>query len=108
VQLRELSRKVSSTVPQSEPLVVAGDFNDWGEHASDFLSEGAGLSEVFYQLKGAHAQTFPSRFPILRLDRVYARTLEPLEGRVLSKPPWSTLSDHAALFAELLIAIPPE
>jgi len=103
VQLRDLCRTISAGVPAADPLIVAGDFNDWSQRASDFLAEGVGLSEVFATLTGAHAQTFPSRFPLLRLDRVYSRSLEPLEGRVLCRHPWGTLSDHAALFAELRV-----
>jgi endonuclease/exonuclease/phosphatase family metal-dependent hydrolase len=102
-QLKHLCRRVVRSVPRNEPLLVAGDFNDWREDASDFLFKGIGLSEVFLDLTGEHAATYPSRFPVLRLDRVYARGLEPLSGDVLSRPPWENLSDHAPLYAELLL-----
>lgn len=103
-QLRDLSRRVVQSVSLHEPLLVAGDFNDWREDASRFLFEGVGLTEVFLHLKGAHAVTFPSSYPLLRLDRVYARGLDPLQGEILTRSPWGALSDHAALYAELLLA----
>jgi endonuclease/exonuclease/phosphatase family metal-dependent hydrolase len=103
VQLERLYHRVTSSVPVNHPLIVAGDFNDWSQHASNFLMDGAGLNEVFFSLHGAHATTYPSRFPVLRLDRIYARGLEAVDGEILSRPPWSQLSDHAALYAELVV-----
>jgi endonuclease/exonuclease/phosphatase family metal-dependent hydrolase len=50
---------------------------------------------------GAHAPTFPSSYPLLRLDRVYARGVRALGGEILNGPPWDALSDHAPLLAQL-------
>ncbi len=49
------------------------------------------------------ARTFPSVFPLLRLDRVYVRGFRIAQARVLSGPSWSRLSDHAPILAELVI-----
>jgi endonuclease/exonuclease/phosphatase family metal-dependent hydrolase len=62
-----------------------------------------GAQEVFHFLNGAHAKTFPSWLPALRLDRIYYRGLRVQSGQCLTEPPWSQLSDHAALFAEMVI-----
>jgi endonuclease/exonuclease/phosphatase family metal-dependent hydrolase len=105
MQLKQLCRRVMLSVPRNESLLVAGDFNDWREDASDFLFKGVGLSEVFLSLTGSHATTYPSKFPVLRLDRIYARGLEPVGGEILIRDPWGDLSDHAPLFAELLLPI---
>ena len=102
-QLHGLARRVVEGVPRAEPLLVAGDFNDWREDASKFLFEGVDLTEVFLHLNGAHAVTFPSAYPLLRLDRVYSRGLVPMQGEILTRPPWGALSDHAALYAELML-----
>src|SRR5476649_1148214 len=64
-QLLRISRHIA-TLPADAPLVVAGDFNDWRQHANQILSREAGLVEVFTQAHGRPARSFPSRFPLLR------------------------------------------
>ena len=91
------------SVPDEEPLIVAGDFNDWQESASKQLLSDIGVQEVFLGLHGAHAPTFPSPFPMLRLDRVYARGCRALGGEILHGTPWDALSDHSPLIAHLEI-----
>jgi endonuclease/exonuclease/phosphatase family metal-dependent hydrolase len=46
-------------------------------------------------------RTFPSAFPWLRLDRIYQRGFAVRSAKVLRGRPWSVLSDHAPIFAEL-------
>lgn len=99
-QLAALCRRIVQRVPRYEPLIVAGDFNDWHEGASEILIQRSGLEEVFYALTGTHAVSYPSQFPVLRLDRVYQRGLTPRDGEVLARPPWDALSDHAPLYVE--------
>ena len=84
-------------------MVVAGDFNDWRQRASDVLKAGAGLEEAFLNANGQHAKTFPARMPMLRLDRIYTRNLTVRTPEVLSNRPWSHLSDHAPLAVELCV-----
>ena len=98
-QLKHLCRRVMRSVNESEPLIVAGDFNDWQESATQQLFDDIGVHEVFHTLIGTHAPTFPSKFPVLRLDRVYARGVKALGGEILHGPPWTDLSDHAPLLA---------
>lgn len=101
LQLKQLCRRVMRSVSRAEPLIVAGDFNDWQESASRLLFDDVGLHEVFLGLHGQHAPTFPAKLPLLRLDRVYARGLETMRGEILGGSPWADLSDHAPLYAEL-------
>lgn len=101
MQLKQLCRRVIRSVERAEPLIVAGDFNDWQESASKLLFDDVGLNEVFLELHGEHAPTFPARLPLLRLDRVYARGLGTVRGEILAGEPWNALSDHAPLYAEL-------
>ncbi len=49
------------------------------------------------------ARTFPSGFPLLRLDRMYVRGFRIASAQVLSGPTWRKLSDHAPIVAELAI-----
>ena len=46
-------------------------------------------------------RTFPSAFPWLRLDRIYQRGFAVRSAKVLRGRPWSQLSDHAPIIAEL-------
>ena len=88
-------------IPAGAPLVVAGDFNDWRRRAHDILEKGAGLREVFVQAYGEAARTFPARWPMLSLDRIYVRNATAHLPVVLPRKPWSHLSDHAPLAAEI-------
>lgn len=99
-QLSSLSESVETTVPIVRPLIIAGDFNDWSVRASRFLMQQLRVEEVFKTVYGKHSNTFPSRYPLLKLDRIYYRGLTPLYGEVLHGKPWNMLSDHAALLAE--------
>jgi endonuclease/exonuclease/phosphatase family metal-dependent hydrolase len=84
-------------------LIIAGDFNDWRNHADDQLIGPLGLSEVFH-LRGRPARSFPSTLPVLRLDRIYVRVSPSTRPRCTG-PPWSRISDHAALTAHLRSAL---
>ncbi len=46
-------------------------------------------------------RTFPSAFPMLRLDRIYQRGFAVRSARVLRGRPWTQLSDHSPILAEL-------
>ncbi|HVZ42531.1 MAG TPA: endonuclease/exonuclease/phosphatase family protein [Ramlibacter sp.] len=100
-QLDLLCAMVRSEVPDNAPLVVAGDFNDWRGRAHDFLWREVQLREVFVTAYGESAKTFPARFPLLSLDRIYVRACSVHLPVVLPRRPWSHLSDHAPLAAEI-------
>ncbi len=100
-QLDLICQVVRDAVPADAPLVVAGDFNDWRRRAHDILEQGAGLREVFVQAYGEAARTFPARWPLLPLDRIYVRNATAHLPVVLPRKPWSHLSDHAPLAAEI-------
>jgi len=100
-QLDLLCDIVRSEVPDDAPLVVAGDFNDWRRRAHDTLEREVGLREVFVSAYGESAKTFPARFPVLSLDRIYVRNASVHLPVVLPRRPWSHLSDHAPLAAEI-------
>lgn len=99
-QVRRLIRKILEEVPGNRPVVVAGDFNDW-RGMSHHMLRAAGLKEVHQHVHGHLAKTFPARYPMLPLDRVYVRGVEPIKATVLSNKPWSHLSDHAPVMAEV-------
>ncbi|MBJ9975896.1 endonuclease/exonuclease/phosphatase family protein [Pseudomonas sp. S75] len=87
------------SLPSSAPVIVAGDFNDWRLKADAVLGEH--LVEAFAERFGTPARSFPARWPLVRLDRIYLRNAMPSQAQVLSNYPWSHLSDHAPLAAEV-------
>lgn len=105
VQIRRICERIESHIPHPEPVIVAGDFNDWRCRASGPLKKALETEEAFESLHGSCARTFPSWFPALRLDRVYIRGLEAKRAETLQGPPWSELSDHAALLVELALPL---
>jgi endonuclease/exonuclease/phosphatase family metal-dependent hydrolase len=100
-QLDRLCHLIEGAVPADAPLVVAGDFNDWRKRAHDRLARCAGLTEVFVAATGRAVKTFPARWPLLALDRIYVRHVRSARPLPLPARPWSHLSDHAPLAAEL-------
>ncbi|MGB9097888.1 endonuclease/exonuclease/phosphatase family protein [Erwinia sp.] len=99
-QLNLLCDLVNS-LPAEAPVVVAGDFNDWQQKANAVLKKGAALEEVFSRKFGRPARTFPARFPLLRLDRIYVRNAGISHPQTIPLRPWSHLSDHAPLAVEI-------
>ncbi|WP_255989333.1 endonuclease/exonuclease/phosphatase family protein [Chitinolyticbacter albus] len=101
-QLRLLAEYVHAEVPMTSPMILAGDFNDWRREATPFLHAELGLAEAFEQKHGYPAKSFPARLPVLTLDRIYVRGMEIEAADVLAGKPWTMLSDHAPLYAQLL------
>ena len=99
-QLGLLCELLRDEVPGDAPVIVAGDFNDWRMRGHPLL-EACGLHEAFVAAHGRLARTFPSRNPLLPLDRIYLRGVHAIDPRVLKARPWSRLSDHAPLLARV-------
>lgn len=104
-QIANLISRVSGVVDGGCPLVVAGDFNDWQQKASDQLFGALGLEEAGVSMHGEHPKTFPSWKPFLALDRVYTRGLHIWNHSVLHGLPWRKMSDHAAVVVDVEIKI---
>ena len=118
-QTESLIEAVSDSAPKDAPIIIAGDFNDWGNRLSPSLCSSLGVREVFdndllrrgfgtylRQLSGrgprmAPARTFPAAMPFLRLDRIYVRGFRVESAQVLHGPLWAKLSDHAPIVATL-------
>ncbi len=94
-QAEHICRFVAREIPPDVPLLVAGDFNDWGARVDRALAA-ADLVAV----KLPSAATYPSRLPVVQLDCVYARGLKPLRVTVPRGRIWHRMSDHLPLIAE--------
>ncbi len=95
-QVAQLQRYIRREVPDEAPLVVAGDFNDWGNQLSQMLA-GFGLLECS---NAPRVPTYPARLPVAQLDHVYVRGLVPLTLSVPRGRIWWRMSDHLPLIAE--------
>ncbi len=102
-QIKTLCDRINSHVPQDEPLIIAGDFNDWTGRSERRFQDDLELDEVFMALNGRHAKTFPAWMPILSMDRIYYRGITAVSGNRLAQPPWRRLSDHTPLLASFCL-----
>ena len=98
-QCEALMQRIIAEVPEHEPLLMAGDFNDWGLHLSKPLAEKLDIKEAFFSLKGRHARSFPAIKPALCVDRIYYRGMRVVDVQCLQGKPWRMLSDHVPLLA---------
>lgn len=98
-QCKILISRIRELVPENEPLLMAGDFNDWRNHLSGPLTEELGVEEAFVSVEGHHARSFPAIRPSLCVDRVYFRGMQVRNVQCLQGKPWRMLSDHVPLYA---------
>ncbi|WP_225783884.1 endonuclease/exonuclease/phosphatase family protein [Xenophilus sp. Marseille-Q4582] len=97
-QVAQLGAFIEREVPPFEPVVVAGDFNDWGARMRAAMNA-MGLQD----LAGQRSFTYPSRLPLTQLDFVYARHLRPVSLHVPRGRIWARMSDHLPLVAEFAL-----
>jgi len=102
-QLHALARFLAPITAWDEPVVVAGDFNDWRHLGHHHLLSETALREVHDQAYGHLARTFPARWPLLALDRIYVAHTHHQHPLLLPNQPWAHLSDHAPLAAEIVL-----
>ena len=100
-QVERLARFIDDEVPAGELLVVAGDFNDWGERLNGPMTELGLTRAVDPSAKRADCVTFPSLAPVFALDRFYMRGLSCRRTMVPRGTTWARMSDHLPLVAEL-------
>ncbi len=102
-QVLDLGNYIQNEIPAGQPLILAGDFNDWRKTAHRYLKQECGLTEVHEQIHARVATTFPAFTPLLSMDRIYVRGFVINSVQVLASKDWRQLSDHCALLAELNI-----
>jgi endonuclease/exonuclease/phosphatase family metal-dependent hydrolase len=94
-QVVQLLAFIDHSIPAHAPVLVAGDFNDWGTGLGRRMA-GAGFREWREQ----PTPTYPSRLPLNQLDHVYARGLTPVHAMAPTGRIWQRMSDHLPLVAE--------
>jgi endonuclease/exonuclease/phosphatase family metal-dependent hydrolase len=97
-QIEQMGRFIEREIPRTAPVVVAGDFNDWGGKLRPTM-QNFGLKDFV----GERAYTYPSRLPLTQLDYVYARGLKPVGLQIPRGRIWWRMSDHLPLIAEFKV-----
>jgi endonuclease/exonuclease/phosphatase family metal-dependent hydrolase len=97
-QVQQLASYIDREVPRSEPLLVAGDLNDWGCKLRPAMNA-IGLKDF----TGDKLFTYPARLPLGQLDFVYARGMKPVGAEIPRGRIWWRMSDHLPLVAEFEI-----
>ena len=100
-QVDRIARFIEIQVPPKAPLILAGDFNDWGERL-DVPMQRLGLKRALAQHKPV-PRTFPSRLPLFSLDRVYTRGFRCENHYSPRGPLWVRMSDHLPLLVDLVM-----
>lgn len=99
-QLTLVKHHIHDYIPPHEPLVLAGDFNDWNGRLRTGIETDLRLTEAFKSRYGRYAKTYPSNWPVLSMDRIYFRGLSLVDCESYTGKPWKKLSDHSPLYAE--------
>ena len=100
-QVQRLAQFIEDEVPPGEMLVVAGDFNDWGERLDGPMSDLGLARAADPAARRGDRCTFPSLAPVFALDRFYLRGLACRRTMVPRGLSWARMSDHLPLVAEL-------
>lgn len=100
-QVEQLQRFIAREVPADTPVIVAGDFNDWGSVVEKQLNA-IGMAA----LKKPRLATYPSRLPLVQLDYVYARGLQAQDVSVPRGRIWGRMSDHLPMIADFKLPHP--
>jgi len=104
-QLRILNQHLEREVGRHDAILLGGDFNDWtSRQVRRHLDPALGLQEAFLQSHNRYARTFPARWPLLCVDRIYFRGLELSASTCLNERHWRELSDHVPLLARFEIS----
>jgi endonuclease/exonuclease/phosphatase family metal-dependent hydrolase len=101
---RQLRQLLPAIANGEEPLVMGGDFNDFPPGPVSFTLRSR-LLDAAARLE--RPWTWPSRWPLLRLDRVYlSRAVRLVEARVDRSRESRAASDHLPLVVELDVPEP--
>lgn len=99
-QIGMVKEIMQARVPQEDPFILAGDFNDWNRYLDPIIQRELKVENSLGP--GApQARTWPAKRPVFCLDRVYVRNLATHKTTRLTGDPWTVLSDHLPLWAEL-------
>ena len=108
-QIAGLMDYIKNRISPKAPILIAGDFNDWGNSLMPVMQEAGltlmdGVHHKNKHFSNIHSKkrllTFPSKLPLLKLDYVYSRGINASTAYVLTGGQWRRLSDHLPLVVE--------
>jgi endonuclease/exonuclease/phosphatase family metal-dependent hydrolase len=100
-QIKHIAELIGEVSNPSDAVLLAGDFNDWNRELDRVISDELGFSNALGKAEPQASRTWHARRPVFSLDRIYTRNLAVRRAGRLEGEPWSDLSDHLPLFAEL-------
>lgn len=100
-QAHHVGQMLRDHADPADPIILAGDFNDWNGQVDAVISSETALENAMLALAMRDRRTWSTRRPLFALDRVYYRNLHLVEVRVLRDPPWNRFSDHFPISAVL-------
>lgn len=99
-QAMVLGERLAKVVPEHAPVIIAGDFNDWGNHLTPIFVNRLGLTEVFSNAPRASGNTLP------RLRDSVRRLGEALRG-LQAATPFQERRNQLPMSGNLQLAVPP-
>ncbi|MCY4046435.1 MAG: endonuclease/exonuclease/phosphatase family protein [Cellvibrionales bacterium] len=97
-QLIMIKQWINAHLAPETPIIMAGDFNDYSKRLDIEILK-AGFCEVSSMNSGKRFKTYPSRLPLLPLDRIYFKHVNCVFSECMQAHPWPELSDHCAIRA---------
>jgi endonuclease/exonuclease/phosphatase family metal-dependent hydrolase len=100
-QFEKIADYIQKKILPSDPLIIAGDFNEWKRDRKDILESRLGMTDAGQFMHKRRLRTFPAPVPLFPLDRIYLRGVKVVSVKTLRKGIWRVLSDHVGLYAEV-------
>lgn len=100
-QYQKIQTILEDKASKNVPIIMAGDFNDWNQKASEKLSTHLDLQEAHYYLYRKYAKTFPAALPVFNLDRIYTFKMNIEKAYTLRDGQAKKLSDHLPYMIEV-------
>lgn len=101
-QIKAVARYIESNIDQNQPVVLAGDFNDWRERLSTATLL-PGFREAVCETSNRRFRTFPAWLPTFRLDRILLKNCSLNAARVMTDSGRLGRSDHLPVIADISI-----
>jgi endonuclease/exonuclease/phosphatase family metal-dependent hydrolase len=101
-QIDQLTAFIQREIPSDAPLLIAGDFNDWGTASASALKMHHLHAFKANPITAKRLRTYPARLPLVQFDYVYARYLTPINAQAPQGTNWARMSDHLPLIADFV------
>jgi endonuclease/exonuclease/phosphatase family metal-dependent hydrolase len=102
-QMKRIAATLAEQTKPGEAVLLAGDFNDWRRELDPVIVDQLGFCNAFAKNGPEMGRTWHARRPVFALDRIYVRDAQIELAQRLDGEPWSGLSDHLPLLAELRV-----